>query len=199
MCSGTDAGSGLTINPNGQTILWGDLNLSSGAQITIAGGTYGINSISLSGGSKLTTSSGEVTMTVVNSFSLAGNSTLVIVTTTHLNAVDTPSVNTPIDFSGGTVSNTSFSSMRFQIQYGGQQNIKLSGGSANASVVYAPRASVTFVGGSGFYGEVVGKTITDQGGTIIYYDRHLKETGIFSSTKWMPGNPMLSSFSWKTF
>ena len=55
------------------------------------------------------------------------------------------------------------------------------------------------VGGSGFYGEVVGKTITDLGGTIIYYDRHLKETGIFSSTKWMPGNPMLSSFSWKTF
>jgi Tfp pilus assembly protein PilX len=198
-CSGTSAGAGLTINPNGQTIAWGNISLQSGAQITIAGGVYNINDISLSGGSKLTTTSGEVTMTVVNSFSMAGNSNLVIGTLTHLNVVDTPSVSTQIDFSGGTVSNPSFSSMRFQIQYGGTGNIKLSGGSANASVVYAPNASVSFVGGSGFYGEVVGKTITDQGGTIIYYDRHLRETGIFSQTRWMPGNPMLSSFSWKTF
>jgi Tfp pilus assembly protein PilX len=198
-CSGTDASSGLTVNPNGQTIAWGNLSLSSGAKITIGGGTYNINDVSLAGGSTFTTSSGEVTMTIVKGFSLAGNSTIEIGTTTHLNVVDTPSAGSQIDFSGGTVSNTSYSSMRFQIQYGGTGTVKLSGGSANAAVVYAPNAAVQFVGGSGFYGEVVGKTITDQGGTTIYYDRHLKETGIFSSTKWMPGNPMLSSFSWKTF
>lgn len=201
VCSGTTAGSaaGLTINPNGQTISWADFSLSGGAKVTLLGGTYNVNSFSESGGSQITTASGTVNLTVSKNFSMSGNSNLVITSTLKLGVVNTASATTVVDFSGGTVSNPSYSPTYFQIQYGGSQKMSLSGGSAFASVVYAPNSDISLSGGSGFYGEMVAKTITNSGGTTIYYDRNLANSGLFGGTQYMPGNPMLSSFSWKTF
>jgi Tfp pilus assembly protein PilX len=199
ICTGATGATGLTINPNGQTITWGDLSLSGGASLTLKGGTYNVNSFSESGGSTITTSLGTVTMTVSKNFSMAGNSNLVLNATTKLNVVNTSSSNTPVDFSGGTVSNPSYQPTRFQITYGGNKDMKLTGGSAFASVVYAPNSAIDLSGGSGFYGEMVGKTIKNTGGTTIYYDRNLANSGLFTTTQFMPGNPMMSAFSWKTF
>lgn len=198
-CSGASAATGLTINPNGQTITWGDVSLSGGAKMTLRGGTYNVNSISESGGSTMTTSLGTVTLTVSKDFSMSGNSMLTTNTTTLLKVVSTSTSNTPVDFSGGTVSNPSYLPTRFQITYGGTKDMKLSGGSAFASVVYAPNSAIDLQGGSGFYGEMVGNTIKNSGGTTIYYDRNLANSGLFSTPQFMPGNPMMSAFSWKTF
>ena len=46
---------------------------------------------------------------------------------------------TPIDFSSGSVTNSSFNASAFQVMYGGSGNIKLTGGASTAMVIYAPQ------------------------------------------------------------
>src|SRR5690606_20140265 len=140
-CSGTTAGSsaGLTVNPNGQTIAWRDLQLSGGAKLTIQGGTYNVRNVSQSGGSTLTFfGTSEINLNLADNYSISGNSNLVILNTLKLNIAN--SSTNPMDLSGGTVSNPSYNPVKFQIQYGGTGNIKLSGGSAFAAVVYIPNS-----------------------------------------------------------
>ncbi len=178
---------------------------SVAAHPTMASGTFNTNSIDVSGGTSLTLdNSSAVTMNVVNTLTLSGGGALTLGTgsnpaTLALNVVNTPSVTTPLDFSGGTVANPSFDSSRLVVQYGGTGNIKLSGGTSQAEVIYAPNATATFSGGSALYGEVIAATVTDSGGATIFYDRNLANKGLFATTKFFPGNPMLSSFSWKKY
>jgi hypothetical protein len=203
-CSGTNAGTGtgLTINPNGAAINWGDLSLSGGAKLVIAGGSYNLNSLRLSGGSRVTVSSGDVLMTVVETVSFSGGTNLEIPSTgasLNLDLVDTPGIATPVSFSGGVVTNDSYDASKFRIRYGGTGGLSISGGAKNAMVIYAPNAPISLSGGSRLYGAVIGSTINDSGGVTIYYDRNLANAGIFATTKYQPGNPMLSAFSWKKY
>lgn len=206
-CSGTNAGTGtgLTVTPNGATINWGNLSISGGGKLVINDGTYNLNSVSVSGGGSITTDAAPdttINMTVVRTFSLSGGATFNIPatgSTVALNMVDTASVTTPVDFSGGSVSNGSMDASKFQIKYGGTGSIKLSGGTKQAAVVYAPNAAISFSGGSALYGAVIGKTIIDSGGAHIFYDRNLQSSGLFTTTTWQAGNSMLSSFSWKKY
>ena len=45
--------------------------------------------------------------------------------------------------------------------------MKISGGTDAFAVINAPNADLTFIGGSNFYGQAIGKTINDQGGTTF--------------------------------
>jgi hypothetical protein len=184
------------------------ISTSGGATATFATGTYNTGTISVSGGTSVSVASqSQITMNIVNSFSISGGGTINLPmdngaanpATVQMNIVDTPSVATPLNFSGGTVTNNSFDPSRFIIEYAGTGNISMSGGTKQAVVVYAPRAAFTISGGSAMYGEVVASTIKDTGGTVIYYDRNLATKGLFATTKYFPGNPMLSSFSWKKY
>ena len=56
-----------------------------------------------------------------------------------------------------------------------------------------PNADVKLVGGSDFYGEILGATVTDTGGTHFHYDRSLKKNG------YAPSNHMLSAFTWRKY
>jgi hypothetical protein len=171
-CTGTNGNpttGGLTINPNGSTLVLGDISLTSGAQINFLPGTYHINSFSTAGNSVITLPGSTPVI-----FNVAG-----------------VGQTTPIDFTGSTVSNPSYKSQNFQIQYGGTGTIKLSGGSATALMLYAPLASAQLTGGSDFYGSILAKQIDVQGGTQIHYDRHSPAN--FGTA----GNFMLSSFTWK--
>jgi hypothetical protein len=58
-------------------------------------------------------------------------------------------------------------------------------------MVFAPNADVQLVGGSDFYGEILGATVSDAGGTHFHYDRSLKKKGF------APSNPMMSAFTWR--
>jgi hypothetical protein len=80
-----------------------------------------------------------------------------------------------------------------QINYAGSGNVKVAGNSASAAVVYAPAASVTLTGGSDFFGAILGKTVTDAGGTAIHYDLNLMNSSFIVS------NYMLDSFNWAKF
>jgi hypothetical protein len=81
---------------------------------------------------------------------------------------------TPVDLSGGSVSNLSQIANNFLINYGGTGTIKLAGGAQTYITVNAPNADVKITGGSDLYGSVIGKTITDLGGTHYHYDKNSK-------------------------
>ena len=147
---------------------FGDITVTAGATLHLSAGTYNINSITLVGNSTVVIDSGPVVMNVVGT-----------------------GQGTPVDFSGGSVSNPSFIPKNLQIQYAGTGGIKITGGASTALMVYAPNAAASLVGGAGVYGSIMAATIDDHGGTAVHYDRDLP-TEFFTS--W---NSMLSSFSWK--
>jgi len=125
----------------------GVLSASGGATITLASNTYCFSTITLSGGSFLSVS-GPVILNVTGA----------------------------VDFSGGSVSNTTNLAANLQLYSSmnaptNNNAIKLSGGSAAYMAVYAPQAGLTFSGGnSNFYGAVVAAAITNSGGVDVHYD-----------------------------
>ena len=129
----------------------------------------------------------------VNSIKLVGNSTVKIDGGPVVFNVQGEDEATPIDLTGGSLVNLSINPANFQIVYAGTGNVKLAGGNRTAAMVYAPNASVTLAGGSNFFGSLLAATVSDTGGTAIHYDRHLQAS--FE----IPGNYVMSSFSWKTY
>lgn len=163
-----------------------NVNYNVNTTLTAAGGPY--DNVKMLAGAALHLSAGTYTF---NSLTLAGGSSLVIDSGPVILKIAGQSIVTPIDFTGGSVSNPGFDPSTFQVVYGGTGNVKLNGGANTASVVYTPNAVVTFSGNGDFYGSIVGKTITDLGGAQIHYDSSLQ-------SKFMTaGNYMLTAFTWK--
>jgi hypothetical protein len=85
------------------------------------------------------------------------------------------------DFSGGSsggVVNTTGKAEHLQIfSLSSSQGITLSGSTQAYMAIYAPKSPITFLGGSDFYGAVVGNTITDSSGTKMHYDVHISGLG----------------------
>ena len=174
----TGSSGDLTIHPNGSTVLLGDVTISGGANLTLAGGTpstFNINSLSITGNSHIGITSGSVVINVAGKNSSGGW------------------MSNPFDTSGTSFSNSSMDPSQLQILYAGTEQIRITGGSDQAMVVYAPNAPVQLSGNSGYYGSIIGSTITNTGGAGIHYDRHLSQ--IFFAV----GNSMLSAFSWNKF
>jgi hypothetical protein len=138
---------------------YGNVNVTGGAQITLQGGTVSSPSVY-----------------TMNSISLAGGSTLIITGPVVINIAGVNQQN-PVDFTGGTFQNNTYVPGDFVINYGGSANINISGGAAAFAVINAPNANISFSGGSNFYGQAIGRTISDTGGTNIYYDQHLQTPG----------------------
>jgi hypothetical protein len=145
----------LNLTKNGGNLVpgtYGNITQTAGGTLTLAPGTYNINSLTLLGNATLVISpDGSITINV------AGQGTA-----------------TPVDLSGGSVSNLSQIANNFLINYGGTGTIKLSGGAQTYITVNAPNADIKVTGGSDLYGSVIGKTITDLGGTHYHYDKNSK-------------------------
>lgn len=129
-------------------------NISVGGKkttLTLAPGTYSVNSLTLGKGSLLTVSpAGQVIINV------AGNNT-----------------SQPVNFDGGAISNPSGIPLQFQVIYGGSQPVVLSGGPGSYALLYAPNSPVTLSDGDDWYGAMVVQTLKDSGKAAIHYDRHL--------------------------
>ena len=171
-CS-TSAGN-ITISPNGAKVELGNVSLSGGEALHLQAGNYVVNSMKLAGNSTLIIDEPPVGPSGMVTLDVAGQGTT-----------------TPLDFTGGTIQNPSYKPEDFQILYNGTGTLKVAGGTAASAILFAPNANVTLVGGSDFYGEILGAQVTDTGGTHFHYDRSLQNKG------YAPSNPMLSSFTWK--
>jgi hypothetical protein len=176
VCTGTAAG-GFTLTANGAPLTLGNVAVSAGVDITIAGGL-----------------SSDVNFNV-NSFSLSGNSSFNVASGTSvvMNVAGTGISGTVVDFTGGSMSNPSFDPSKLQILYAGTGTIKMAGGSEAAATVYAPNAAVTMSGNADFYGSVLAKTFSANSQLNIHYDRSL------ASKFFRLGNTVMSSFSWQKY
>jgi Tfp pilus assembly protein PilX len=201
----------VTINPNGATISWGNVSVSNGAHVTFLPGTYNFNTLSvtqtntrLSIGDPTGAVSGAVTMTLVGTdaaktVDVSSSGTLAVPSNRETSfvmnvATSNQSNNSPLNVTGGGVfENKTYDPQLFTINYAGTASSSVSGGAATAFVLNAPNADLTLTGGSSFYGSLIVKTLTNTGGTDLYYDMNL------GSLFGVAGNPLLTSFSWKRF
>jgi len=160
------------IPPSASTVVpMRDVDLNGSSEVHLRAGIYEVNSLVLNGGAKIVVDSGPVIIKVKGQ-----------------------GVTTPLDLSGGGVSNPSMNPQNLQFVYAGTGNIKITGGSQTAALVYAPNASGAFNGSStDFYGAVVTKYVTSMGGFSLNYDRRLQNTVMTA------GPPMMTAFTWKTF
>lgn len=177
-CNSSSSGV-LTLDPSAGggsgTMTLGDITVQNPtAVLHLKAGTYNINSIKLVGNASLIVDSGPVIFNVMGTGSP-----------------------TPIDLTGGTVSNTSYNSYNLQFDYAGTGAIKINGGATTAAVIFAPNATATLSGGSNFYGSVVASQVTVTGGVHINFDTNLANTPLAQS--YTLGPQMMSAFSWKKF
>ena len=109
----------------------------------------------------------------INTLNFNGGATLTITGPVVINLAGQPSVTPVLDMTGGTFANTTHLPGDFVINYGGSGGMTITGGTNDFAVVNAPNSAITMKGGSNFYGQIVGKTIDDQGGTNFYWDKAL--------------------------
>jgi hypothetical protein len=171
-CTPSLNGATLTPAVAGGTITMGNVDLGSQAEVHLNAGTYVINSLNMNANSKIIIDSGPVI------FQIAGDAT---------------SPTDVISLTGNGISNTTYNPNNLQFVYGGTKNIKMAGGAEAAALLYAPNATASFSGGADFYGAVIVGQLTATGGASIHYDRNL------ANTSFTAGNPMMSSFTWRSF
>jgi hypothetical protein len=145
--------------------------MNAGSVLHLSAGIYVVNSITMNGGATIVIDGAGPVV-----FKVAG-----------------VGQTTPVDFSGGAISNPSFNPTAMQVYYGGTGTVKLTGGSDTSGLVVAPNSNVTISGGGDFYGSVIAGTVSGTGGAVIHYDRNLSRS---STTQ---GNPVLHQFTWKNY
>ena len=175
----------------GCTVTGGNVYLDPAASATP--GTINLLNVSMTGGKDLHLKAGTYN---INSISQTGGAILYIDTyPVYLNVTGNGFANNQdvIKLTGGGISNPSLIPANFQIAYAGTAQIKLAGGAAASALVYAPNATYSLTGGSSWYGAIIGKYLTDMGGTAIHYDRRLETTVLKA------GPYTLDSFNWQKF
>ena len=120
-----------------------DLVINNGRNITLTTGVYHFRNLLLAGGSQLNID-GEVEIYIEQE----------------------------MRFDNGTVANLSQTPDQFKLNVGaGPVNIQ--GGNQLHAVIYAPEADVKVENGSGFFGGIIGKTLSFAGGGGLHYDESL--------------------------
>jgi hypothetical protein len=128
---------------------YGNISLSGKSDLTLAPGTYNINSLSMSGQSQISVSPpGAVVLNIGgtnqnNALSLSGQGII--------------NDNIPNDF---------------MINYGGTGTVTLSGQGNTTGVLNAPLAPTTLSGQGAWYGAILGSTLTISGNGAFHYDRN---------------------------
>jgi hypothetical protein len=169
----TASAGGATITPPTSTtvIQMGNITMNGTAVVHLRAGIYEVNSLTLAGNARIVVDSGPII------FKIQGTGQT-----------------TPLDLSGGGVSNPSLNPQMLQFVYGGTGEIKITGGTDTAALVYAPNASASLSGAStNFYGAIITNKVTSTGGFNLFYDRRLQRTVMTA------GNPTMTSFTWRTF
>ena len=149
---GTDQSSTVVLTPG----TYRDVKGTAGGAIHLTAGTY-----------------------VMHSLTLAGNSFLIPDTVPVLIYID----GGQLDLAGGATVNPLqvAQDLVFMVACptsGACPVVKVTGGTTAAYAVYAPDSDIAISGGSDIYGAVIGKTVTNTGGTKIHYDTSLGDIGI---------------------
>ena len=124
-----------------------NISVPQDTNITLTGGTYYIDNFTLSRGATITLSAGVNTTLFVKS---------------------------GLTFNQGAVLNSSDPSL-FQIYYAGTNaaTVSLKTTGSYYGTIYAPNATLSLSGGTGFYGSFIADTLVASGGSAIHYNKAL--------------------------
>jgi hypothetical protein len=162
----------VTLTPtSGTPYVLGNVSVQGQTELVLHGGTYIFNSISVTGSN--------------TRIRVAGTGPVII-------QIAGQEHSQPIYLAGNSLSNPTFDPANLQFIYGGTDSVYVAGGSEASALIYAPLADVTLAGNSDFYGAIVGSQLTVLGSAKLYYDMNLSRTAQTS------GNPVMSSFTWRT-
>lgn len=142
---------------------------------TLTAGSYGNvtmkGTVTLTGGADIN----NPAVYTINSLTMNGNANLVITGPVVINLAGI-GVSTVLDMTGGGFANNTYVPNDLIINYAGTGGMVITGGTAAFAMINAPNSAITFRGGSNFYGQAIGHTIDDQGGTNFYWDTSAKAT-----------------------
>jgi hypothetical protein len=205
-----NGGAKLTLTPGTYNI--DSISVSNGAALTMnattGSFTLNTNSVNLSGGNSLiVNNSNPVTMNVYDGLGSSSGVSMTNGTAMSLNGSSLVTMNINQSVATPFTATGAFSNLNsagapvpsnFQILYGGTGPISLEGGATCAGVVYAPNAPISIPGGTAWYGSLIGSTVTDTNGAVIYYDTQLGSVhigGVVATVQ----SFMMDSFSWAKF
>lgn len=137
---------------------YGNISLSGQNVLTLAPGTYNINSLSMSGQSQINVSPAGA---VVINIGGCGDATC---SAAH-------ALNSPLTLSGQGIINDVIPN-DFIINYGGTGKVDLSGQGTTTAILNAPLAPVKLSGQGTWYGSVLGSTMDISGNGAFHYDRN---------------------------
>lgn len=129
---------------------YGNISITGHTSLTLAPGTYNINSISMAGNGQITVSPpGAVTINIggngqANPLAIAGN---------------------------GITDNTLPND--FVINYGGTGSVSIAGNGTVTAILNAPNAPITQQGNGAWYGAILGSTVSIGGNAFFHYDRNI--------------------------
>ena len=145
-------------------------NQNYNSNTTLGAGTYG--NVKITGGT-ITLGQGATlanpAIYTMNSLSLSGGGTINIAGPVVIN-INYSGNGVAVNLGGNGFVNNTYVASNFVINYGGFGSVQVNGGAAAYGVINAPNAGVTLSGGSNFFGQVLGKSITDTGGTNFFWD-----------------------------
>jgi hypothetical protein len=89
-------------------------------------------------------------------------------------------------FSGGSVVNTTQRAANLLVysSYSGSAGMDMSGGNGSYMAIVAPDADVGLTGGSDFFGSIIGRSITNHGGTKMHADTSLNSNDSTTILGW---------------
>jgi len=105
----------------------------------------------------------------MNSLTITGGGQILIAGPTVIN-INYSGNGVAVNLSGQGFANNTGVAANFTLNYGGLGSVQVQGGAAAYAVVNAPNTNVKLTGGSNFYGQILGGTIDDSGGTSFYWD-----------------------------
>lgn len=143
--------SNVTLTPPGP---YGDISITNGT-VTLAPGTYSINSLSITGKGAITVSGAGSVILNIGGTGITGS-------------------NPVINIAGQGVLNNTYIPENFIIDYAGSQPVAVAG-SPKQSVYFildSPNAPLTYSGNGDVFGAMIGATIVDSGNGTVHYDRN---------------------------
>jgi hypothetical protein len=133
-------------------INYGNVTFAANAVINLQAGVYNMETLNITAGASIVgPSNGYVVINILNNVASS----------------------TPLNVNGGTMTNGGGDPNNLSIAYAGSNTVNLTAGSNMFATIYAPNAPITVSGNAGFYGGVVGSTVSFAGSGHVVYDTHL--------------------------
>ena len=132
---------------------YGNISITGNTTLTLAPGTYNINSLSMAGNGQITVNPpGAVTLNVAGKGTASAN---------------------PVAIAGNGITDDTIPN-DFTINYAGTGAVSIGGNGSVTAILNAPNAAVTYQGSgaSAWYGSILASTITMGGNAFFHFDRN---------------------------